>query len=156
MTTGNTFAGDELAFKAKLRSVGNAVSLVKDKSAFKYKYATLAQIKEKLHPALQEAQLDYEYRAEVLTESGLQVYSIVVFDVVTGTHQRWSYVYERNVAPQDQGSTQTYVRRYLLLLAFDLLPEEDDDGAAATASARKRTKTEEVPPTAVRTRRRRN
>ena len=101
---------------------------VKDTEAYKYKYAQLAQVAKIITQACKEVGLRWR--------QGVKRYAKDDFTLCT-------WVFDKNEEkllderpfveypkPQDQGSGETYTRRYALLCAFGLAPE-DDDGAAA-------------------------
>lgn len=101
------------------------------------KYATLTNVLEKLTPALAEYGVDYVVSpvwselAVQLMPQGFRFFSIHMVDVETG-EQTEPIIYPFRLASNPEaikadGSTFTYVTRYLLGLAFGIQTEQDPD-----------------------------
>lgn len=135
----------EKLFELKKKSI----VLLKDESAYNYKYADLAQIQEKIAPALEELRLLIAHK----TLDGKVCTSIVNVDneeqVITSeieigkinTTREWTdnkWVHTKEVTEQDPQAVWaiiTYYRRYNLLQLLDL-KTEDDDGASSSPRAK--------------------
>lgn len=102
------------------------IKLERDTTAFKYKYATLDQIQDKLAPVLEKLKLliVHSIKHESLVT--------VIYDIETGESTQSSINITTQNA-QDRGSEITYYRRYNLLALLDL-KTEDDDGKKAQDS----------------------
>lgn len=105
---------------------------VKDKKAYQYKYATLAQVEGIVGPACRANGVEY-----VQYQQDGTLYTMV-FDAEDGDRIAVDSRAVLTDAPeQERGSSETYQRRYALLTVFGLAPE-DDDGKAAHDAARPR------------------
>ncbi len=104
---------------------------VKDTSAYKYKYAQLDQVTEIVSAACKEVGLSWRQGVKRYAKDDYTLQTIV-FDkseeVVLDERAYMQYG-----KPQEQGSYDTYTRRYALLCAFGLAPEDDDGAAASNA-----------------------
>jgi len=101
----------------------------RDTEAFKYKYAPLEVIWEKV--------------GEILTDNGFVVTNDLTLDGVktTATHEHGeltSFFSITGAKPQDRGAEATYGRRYNLTAIFNIqLENEDDDAQQAQKNAPK-------------------
>lgn len=122
-------------FKQKIADIQEKMGkLKKDTSAFKYKYATLDQIQDKLRPLLDEHGL---LLTHPLGRDGEVNYLTTVIEEIDGDEKLESIiVLPQGVSPQDSGSAITYFRRYNLLSMLDL-ETEDDDAKKATDNFKK-------------------
>lgn len=143
-----TEAQHKLTLAQKILSVKNAVGKVYKDGTGKVgseqkgnqkeiKYATLTNVLEKLTPALAEYGVDYVVApvwselAVQLMPQGFRFFSIHMVDVETG-EQTEPIIYPFRLASNPEaikadGSTFTYVTRYLLGLAFGIQTEQDPD-----------------------------
>jgi hypothetical protein len=104
----------------KLLAVKSAwITLIRDKKAFNYKYATLDQIQDKLWDILQKNKLlilHYIKDNKVITKIvDIEDESFIESEIEITTQK-----------PQDKWSEITYYRRYNLLSLLDLEVEDDD------------------------------
>lgn len=101
---------------------------------FSYKYASLDAVLEIVKTALAEHELGL--RQGIRKRDDDWVLETCVF----GDDGAWYIMDERPIfvspAPQDQGSYETYMRRYALLTAFGLAGEDDTDGKGAQETAK--------------------
>ena len=138
----------KMTLNQKILSVKNAVGKVYKDGTGKVgseqkgnqkeiKYATLTNVLEKLTPALAEYGVDYVVSpvwselAVQLMPQGFRFFSIHMVDVETG-EQTEPIIYPFRLASNPEaikadGSTFTYVTRYLLGLAFGIQTEQDPD-----------------------------
>jgi hypothetical protein len=102
----------------------------KDTQGYGYQYATLDQVVGIVTKACRAHDLMWR-QGVVKDEDGF----VLVTSVTDGAGEAVMDVrpFPRLPKPQDQGSAETYTRRYALLTAFGLAPE-DDDGQAAQES----------------------
>ena len=143
-----TEAKPKLTLAQKILSVKNAVGKVYKDGTGKVgseqkgnqkeiKYATLTNVLEKLTPALAEYCVDYVVSpvwselAVQLMPQGFRFFSIHMVDVETGEVTD-PIIYPFRLASNPEaikadGSTFTYVTRYLLGLAFGIQTEQDPD-----------------------------
>lgn len=143
-----TEAKPKMTLAQKILSVKNAVGKVYKDGTGKVgseqkgnqkeiKYATLTNVLEKLTPALAEYGVDYVVSpvwsdlAVQKMEQGYRFFSIHMVDVETGD-QTEPIIYPFRLASNPEaikadGSTFTYVTRYLLGLAFGIQTEQDPD-----------------------------
>ena len=143
-----TEAKPKMTLAQKILSVKNAVGKVYKDGTGKVgseqkgnqkeiKYATLTNVLEKLTPALAEYGVDYVVSpvwselAVQLMPQGFRFFSIHMVDVETG-EQTEPIIYPFRLASNPEaikadGSTFTYVTRYLLGLAFGIQTEQDPD-----------------------------
>lgn len=107
------------------------IKLTRDTQAFNYKYATLAQIQDKLSSVFEKQKvlvIHFIEQWKVFT----QIRNIDWEDYVEShiDMSEWTW-------PQDKGSEITYYRRYNLLSLLDL--EVDDDDAKKAQESHKKT-----------------
>lgn len=143
-----TEANTQMTLNQKILAVKNAVGKVYKDGTGKVgseqkgnqkeiKYATLTNVLEKLTPALAEYGVDYVVApvwselAVQLMPQGFRFFSIHMVDVETG-EQTEPIIYPFRLASNPEaikadGSTFTYVTRYLLGLAFGIQTEQDPD-----------------------------
>ena len=100
------------------------IKLQRDTTAFNYKYATLAQIQEKL---------SWEFEKQQLLVIHSMWNNCVVTEIIDieATDSNIRKVYStiemtKDIKPQDKWSEITYYRRYNLLSLLDLEVEDDD------------------------------
>lgn len=138
----------KLTLAQKILAVKNTVGkVVKDGTgkvgseqkgnAKEIKYATLTNVLEKLTPALAEYGVDYVVApvwselAVSMLQSGFRFFSIHLVDAETGeTSEPVIYPFRLAINPDPikaDGSTFTYVTRYLLGLVFGIQTEMDPD-----------------------------
>lgn len=143
-----TEATPKMTLNQKILAVKNAVGKVYKDGTGKVgseqkgnqkeiKYATLTNVLEKLTPALSEYGVDYVVApvwselAVQLMPQGFRFFSIHMVDVETGeTTEPIIYPFRLASNPEAikaDGSTFTYVTRYLLGLAFGIQTEQDPD-----------------------------
>ena len=143
-----TEAKPKLTLAQKILSVKNAVGKVYKDGTGKVgseqkgnqkeiKYATLTNVLEKLTPALAEYGVDYVIApvwselAVQLMPQGYRFFSIHMVDVETGeTTEPIIYPFRLASNPEAikaDGSTFTYIARYLLGLVFGIQTEQDPD-----------------------------
>ena len=105
----------------------------KENPHFKSRYATLAQVRDVISPALAKHGLAV-LQATEMVESGF----VIATRMVHESGQWFESVYPFQLdKPQQMGSALTYARRYSLSAICGIASEEDDDGNAANASERK-------------------
>lgn len=103
----------------------------KSTDGYKFRYADLISILEKLDPVLEE--LEIEYRQDVYSnEKGLEVKTVATHGVAGDREVPLFIPWDRvelqgMTAPQSAGGTITYFRRYGLTSLFNLITEEDAD-----------------------------
>lgn len=104
----------------------------KDTDAYKYKYATLDQIRNLVVPVLQEAGLAV-VQFPVSDNSKVGVETVLLHESGESVSKTFAIDLPKK-DPQSIGSALTYFRRYALLALLNLAPE-DDDGKSAQPSS---------------------
>jgi hypothetical protein len=102
-----------------------------DKTRYKYSYADLAQITQRLMPILGELGLSFTARPTLSDDRFVLAYKLLH---ISGEFMGGEYPLPASGSPQAVGSAITYARRYCLCAITGAAPE-DDDGAAAQAEA---------------------
>lgn len=101
----------------------------------KYEYATLSQVLASIEDGLGENGL------MVSSKPSQDGPKLRITTKVRHTSGEWMKISLAcrcpDESPQTIGSAITYLRRYLILLLFNLAPEEDDDGASAQRPAQR-------------------
>tara|TARA_R110000868_G_scaffold178700_4_gene418528 strand:+ start:9304 stop:9702 length:399 start_codon:yes stop_codon:yes gene_type:complete len=116
-----------------------SIVLLKDEQAYNYKYADLAQIQEKIAPALEELRLliihatqnnsvvttIYDVDSDACISSSLDIGKINT--TRESTDQKGIHITEiTEQDPQAVGAIVTYYRRYNLLQLLDLKTQDND------------------------------
>jgi hypothetical protein len=130
-----------------------AIVLLRDEAAFNYKYADLAQIQDKIQPAMKDLRLLVVHSTEnnaVYTriynvdnpeqwcESFIDIGKIRTTREWESKDRQMNIITNKEEVDNDAqavGSIITYYRRYNLLQLLDL-KTEDDDGASASPRAK--------------------
>lgn len=107
-------------------------SFYKDKKAYNYKYVELSQILDKVEPIL------YKHKISLTQEINDDTISTIITDIDTGVGRVLSkisikdnmFVGKNNL--QELGIAITYIRRYQLLVAFNIVGDEDTDAQELT------------------------
>jgi len=113
------------------------ISLTRDTEAYNYKYATLAQIQEKLSKVLEEQKLIVIHQ---ILENSVRT---KIIDIETEKSVFSEIEMSSWIKAQDKWSEITYFRRYNLLSLLDLEVEDDDWKKAQDSKWTNQTKTEE-------------
>lgn len=129
-----------------------SIVLTKDEQAFNYKYADLAQIQDKLAPALEELKLIiihatqggsvvttiYDVESDACMSSSIEIGAIETTREWDSKDKQGNVIHNKEIQHQDPqavGSIITYYRRYNLLQLLDL-KTQDNDGADASSRAK--------------------
>lgn len=99
-------------------------------SGRKYKYASLKAVCDAIDPVLHENDLSYRFQKPV----GGKMLITTLEHVPSGQFLKTYWDLHSGTRPQDQGSEQTYGKRYSITLLTGVVAEEDDDGQAAQKS----------------------
>lgn len=105
----------------------------KDTEGYGYNYATLDQVVGIVTKACKAHGLMWRQGVVMDKDAGF----LLVTGVFDGESEAQLDIrpWPRLAKPQEQGSAETYLRRYALLTAFGLAPADDDGAAASTQSA---------------------
>jgi len=151
----NTQAGSQgMHIVEKMFELKNlSIVLLRDEAAFNYKYADLAQIQDKIQPAMKDLRLLVMHSTEnnaVCTriynvdepsqfcESSIDIGKIKTTREWESKDRQKNIITNKEEVDNDAqavGSIITYYRRYNLLQLLDL-KTEDDDGASASPRAK--------------------
>lgn len=111
-----------------------------------YKYADLADLNGAVLPELGKFGLSFSCKP-TLNAQGRFVLAYALRHESGQGDETGEYPLREDVAPQDQGSWQTYARRYILQAITGVAPQgQDDDGAAAQRSYEQRGQARQEPP----------
>lgn len=134
----------------KIAKISNtAVPLVKDQAGLNYKYADLSQLLAILKPLMASEQLWVDIATQDTGDGSTQTAVCKVIDLESGAvlehstrcvaipSTKWDaksgQVVPMPNAVQQQGSIDTYIRRYMLIRLFNL-ETEDNDGVSTLAA----------------------
>ena len=115
---------------------------VKDTEAYKYKYSQLDQVVDVVNDVCAECGLQWRQGVHRYDKDD---YTLITFVLDNEGNEAVldERPYKTLTACQEQGSFDTYTRRYALLCAFGLAPE-DDDGAAASVPPKEPSKRDKM------------
>lgn len=131
---------EKKSIQAKLLKALQAMkNPTKNTQAYNYKYATLDQVLDIVKPALFEQGLYMRQAVQPTGSLDASIYDIATF---VGDEEQELLLdcrpYSVKQDAQKQGSFDTYMRRYALMMCFGLAGE-DDDGSAASEKIEKPT-----------------
>ena len=114
----------------------------KDTEGYGYSYAALDQVVGIVTKACKAHGLMWRQGVVMDKEAGF----LLVTSVFDGESEAQLDIrpWPRLTKPQEQGSAETYLRRYALLTAFGLAPADDDGAAASTQSAEDASRAAEI------------
>jgi hypothetical protein len=105
-----------------------------DAGTYKYRYADLAEVSDKVLPALGRHGLSWT-TAPTFNDNGKFMLRYQLRHISGEMIEGWYPLPSADSKPQVLGSAITYARRYCLCAVTGVSPDEDDDGAAAQANA---------------------
>lgn len=112
----------------KLKHNKKADFLTKKGNKFKYTYVSLDLLEEHIEKPLDENGLMYTQHGQCIEGKDYLITTIWHIESSQWMSSALRLCHS-DTSPQDQGSAITYVRRYGLAVAFDILSELDSDGA---------------------------
>lgn len=125
------------AFQAEVPSIrkGNEATVVSQKGSYKYAYADLADVTERVLPLLGKHGLMFTAIATLGTTNGF----VLMYELRHTSGGRFGGMYPlpdpRQTPPQQLGAAITYARRYTLCAATGVAPGGDDDDAHSVPAA---------------------
>lgn len=98
-----------------------------------FKYISLDNLRESLQPHLKENDLIFTITSD--TKDGVSGFTWRLSHVSSGEfYMGFATANAKGNTPQDYGSAQTYLNRYILVGLFGVQTDEDDDGNRASLS----------------------
>lgn len=130
-----TLAAALVALQAQMPRItkGETATVVSQKGSYKYSYAGLDTVSDRLLPVMTEVGLAFTSRPTLHDGTFGLAYSLMH---TSGEREDGFYPLPSGGTPQAIGSAITYARRYCLLAVTGAAPEDEDDDAQAAMKTR--------------------